>query len=830
MGGKDKKRKRSKTENSVGTPLEDDDTRTATSSLLLEKEELYEEINDEVGTEVSRKSKKVKKEKKDKEDSKKSKDRKEEKKAMKDKKDKEEIDKGDRKIKSEKKEKKETKEKKDKKKKSKKQKDRSTSTSSSSSHSSPSSDNDTFVNSMEASSLDSETSDMELDVNVEPITAAVEQETIRSVVEIMVQETVSDHEKEIRKEKKDKKDKKEKKEKKRQDEELKAATFTSMNSSTSAVASTSKSIDNANNCDTQDEEDDTGVPIKQSELKDESAGLTKNQRRILKAKQKQLNRKSEGDGEPAFLINDGHERLTLKDLRDLVVFILTETPSLPWIQVKNKFNIDKVLLLYVAGLDPQLFHLSLKASDVHKSVSWIDRATMYGGPVQEFEHLQEHFEEVHIVMATGDRNRIFSPTNTLLNVPLSNAEKTKRDNEKKNQLGGRMKPENYMVSLEELRENNFPLPSYLDTKGEAPELPEGWIETPKQTKTTLTPPPKVMIALDCEMCRTENGPELTRVSLIDHNGNNIYDEIVMPESPIVDYLTQYSGMTPERLQGVTTRSRSGFSHPFIIDTSLVFHHTRGPPYRPGLKWLAQKWLQRHIQADLERGHDSAEDALACMDLVKLKLSRPPGFGEYGQDQESLFSRLHRFNVPKTSVLIDKDAFAGQSATTTIRIENDKEVVAAVPEAIQKHDFVWARLRDIEINHGKKPEHLPSSSGKEQHQPPQVVDTGRASKISSADKVQASEEEIRQGIQSIDKSLKQILESLPARTAVILTSGQGDHREVSRLQPKQKKFMEQYREKNLSEIPKEDWFLEEDERKLVEAVEVAKGGICFFTIK
>ncbi len=47
-----------------------------------------------------------------------------------------------------------------------------------------------------------------------------------------------------------------------------------------------------------------------SALVDEN-GLTRKERRTLKIKQKQLNRKSEGDGEPAFVLKTGHD-LTLK--------------------------------------------------------------------------------------------------------------------------------------------------------------------------------------------------------------------------------------------------------------------------------------------------------------------------------------------------------------------------------------------------------------------------------------------------------------------------------------------------------------------------------------
>jgi RNA exonuclease 1 len=48
------------------------------------------------------------------------------------------------------------------------------------------------------------------------------------------------------------------------------------------------------------------------------------------------------------------------------------------------------------------------------------------------------------------------------------------------------------------------------------------------------------------------------------------------------------------------------------------------PYKPGLKWLAGKWLEREIQAS-EGGHDSEEDARACMDLLKLKMANGEQF-------------------------------------------------------------------------------------------------------------------------------------------------------------------------------------------------------------
>jgi len=51
----------------------------------------------------------------------------------------------------------------------------------------------------------------------------------------------------------------------------------------------------------------------------------------------------------------------------------------------------------------------------------------------------------------------------------------------------------------------------------------------------------------------------------------------------------------------------------------------GLPWRFGLKYLANKYLQRFIQ-DGTDGHDSYEDSKTCIDLVKLKIQKGPNFG------------------------------------------------------------------------------------------------------------------------------------------------------------------------------------------------------------
>ncbi|XP_006639982.2 RNA exonuclease 1 homolog [Lepisosteus oculatus] len=154
-----------------------------------------------------------------------------------------------------------------------------------------------------------------------------------------------------------------------------------------------------------------------------------------------------------------------------------------------------------------------------------------------------------------------------------------------------------------------------------------------------------MYALDCEMCYTKQGLELTRVTVIDSELKVVYDTFVKPDSKVVDYNTRFSGVTEEDLENTTTTIRdvqavllSMFSadsilighslesdlfalkllHSTVIDTAIVFPHRLGLPYKRALRSLMADHLKRIIQDNVE-GHDSSEDASACMELMIWKI-------------------------------------------------------------------------------------------------------------------------------------------------------------------------------------------------------------------
>ncbi|XP_051526068.1 RNA exonuclease 1 homolog isoform X2 [Myxocyprinus asiaticus] len=152
-------------------------------------------------------------------------------------------------------------------------------------------------------------------------------------------------------------------------------------------------------------------------------------------------------------------------------------------------------------------------------------------------------------------------------------------------------------------------------------------------------------ALDCEMCYTKQGLELTRVTVITSELKVVYDTFVKPASKVVDYNTRFSGVTHDDLENTTITLRdvqavllSMFSaesilighslesdlfalkliHSTVVDTAIVFPHRLGLPFKRALRNLMADYLKRIIQ-DNVGGHDSSEDAGACMELMIWKI-------------------------------------------------------------------------------------------------------------------------------------------------------------------------------------------------------------------
>ncbi|KAB7496600.1 putative exonuclease [Armadillidium nasatum] len=218
-----------------------------------------------------------------------------------------------------------------------------------------------------------------------------------------------------------------------------------------------------------------------------------------------------------------------------------------------------------------------------------------------------------------------------------------------------------------------------------------------------------MFGIDCEMCRTVVGIELTRVSVVDEKLNVIYSSFVKPSNQIVDFLTRYSGITPDHLVDVTTsvvqvqqKLRKilpkdcilvghgidndlialKLLHPYLIDTSIIYNLSRNPYTKPSLKLLAKLFLNKDIQVGDVKGHDPSEDAAASLELALLKLRNNTSFGDLNKGGELPCSKIgfmktvrNRRKDKISSFYSAKNAFGenyGSNVPKIIRLEVDSK--------------------------------------------------------------------------------------------------------------------------------------------------------------
>ncbi|XP_031243933.1 RNA exonuclease 5 isoform X2 [Mastomys coucha] len=194
-----------------------------------------------------------------------------------------------------------------------------------------------------------------------------------------------------------------------------------------------------------------------------------------------------------------------------------------------------------------------------------------------------------------------------------------------------------LLTKEEMKTFHFPLPGSPNCESFILSKYSGFI-------TDSSP----LFGLDCEVCLTSMGKELTRISLVAEGGHCLMDELVKPDLKILDYLTSFSGITKEILNPVTTKLKDvqkllrellppdavlvghcldldlrvlKMIHPYVIDTSLLYIGKQGRRFK--LAFLAKVILGKDIQCPDKLGHDGLEDARTALELVQYFLKYGP---------------------------------------------------------------------------------------------------------------------------------------------------------------------------------------------------------------
>lgn len=131
-----------------------------------------------------------------------------------------------------------------------------------------------------------------------------------------------------------------------------------------------------------------------------------------------------------------------------------------------------------------------------------------------------------------------------------------------------------------------------------------------------------------------------------------------------------------------------FVHRRVIDTSVLYPHQKGGPYKNALRYLVSKYLNREM--DRKDGHCSAEDAQAVMDLVNLKLQRGHAFGRGSGDNkiegESLFRLMSRQEPAIPSVMVGNAGSLSRFASggvSCVTCTSDSELVSKMGKACKE---------------------------------------------------------------------------------------------------------------------------------------------------
>ena len=284
----------------------------------------------------------------------------------------------------------------------------------------------------------------------------------------------------------------------------------------------------------------------------------------------------------------------LSQLQELILYCLADGVAPNWISMKYHNQIQKAVVLFVPGLEQAMFSgkisLSLNAATngyealIAQAENRASSPPKYDKSPDDFlpvplaveqlpdalKPLSDIFSELWPIKAPGDDKffKVHSPLHAMLTAPVSRAAEKKKGvkppNVKQDWKDQPTLVTSFLMTTENLIENRYVLHptqamddldrrAYLDERIKSgTSYADGWRDTPVQNtdlemdsfeRATCNAGDLsgglTVLTLDCEMCMVgEEDYALTRISVVRWDGKVLLDELVKPDKPIINYVTQ----------------------------------------------------------------------------------------------------------------------------------------------------------------------------------------------------------------------------------------------------------------------------------------------------
>ena len=295
--------------------------------------------------------------------------------------------------------------------------------------------------------------------------------------------------------------------------------------------------------------------------------------------------KPESSNYPAFDFSESACRLAaqikISDLQSLVLYVLTDGPAPQFVSIRHRPEIRKVVVLMVPGLEKYDFLPTAQRGVPKRDANGQLSPDEYYPLKLKSENLPDAlapfadmFPLLWPVRTPGDDrfSKMHSPLHAMLTAPAERSKEDKKWTKQKGKAQSAKEPKGWQNSrtpipefihaAEELLENDYTLhPAMYESqedksmlaefrKTEGLSIDHGWVDTNVEKFEDGTVPDsdfeqgsltagRTVFAMDCEMCMTgDNEFSLTRISLVSWDGTVALDELVKPDKPIIDYVTQ----------------------------------------------------------------------------------------------------------------------------------------------------------------------------------------------------------------------------------------------------------------------------------------------------